>query len=379
MVDLQKTDKAARDKIIIKTSIIGIAANILLATFKAIIGMITHSIAIVLDAVNNFSDVGSSLITIIGTRLAAKQPDKEHPWGHGRIEYLSAMLIAGLIIYAGITALIQSVKKIISPEMPDYSAAAIIIVASAVIVKIVLGRFVKKRGEEVRSESLVNSGKDALMDSIISASTLAAAIIFLTTGLRTEAWIGAAISLFIIKSGIDMLRDTVSELLGQRIDQETVKAVHDTIISFPQIHGVYDLIFHDYGPDKINCSAHIEIPHTMTADEIDELQRHVTSKVFCEHGVIVTALSVYAVNTTDAEMIAMRNDVYNTAMSIRHVLQVHGFYFREEEKRIQFDVIVDFEAKDRNKVYLEVINAVRNKFPDYSVICTLDTDFSVSE
>lgn len=375
----QKTDRASRDKVIIRTSITGIAANVLLAAFKAAVGALSHSIAIVLDAVNNISDAGSSLITIIGTRLAQKQPDKKHPWGHGRIEYLSAMLISGIIIYAGVTAFIESVKKIISPEVPDYSAASLIIVASAVVVKIVLGRFVKKKGEEVNSESLVNSGKDALMDSVISASTLLAAIIFLTTGLRTEAWLGAVISLLIIKSGIDMLRDTISELLGQRIDKETAKAVHDSIMSFPQIQGVYDLIFHDYGPERINCSAHIEIPHTMTADEIDELQRNVTAKLYCEHGIILTALSVYAVNTTDEKIIAIRNDVYKTAMDIDHVIQVHGFYLREEEKRLQFDVIVDFDAEDRNKVYLEVINAVKNKYPDYSVICALDTDFSVSE
>ena len=152
----RKTDRASRDKVIIRTSITGIAANVLLAAFKAAVGALSHSIAIVLDAVNNISDAGSSLITIIGTRLAQKQPDKKHPWGHGRIEYLSAMLISGIIIYAGVTAFIESLKKIISPEVPDYSAASLIIVASAVAVKIVLGRFVKKKGEEVNSESLVN-------------------------------------------------------------------------------------------------------------------------------------------------------------------------------------------------------------------------------
>ena len=165
----------SREKTIIRTSVIGIAANVLLAAFKAGAGLVTHSIAIVMDAVNNLSDAGSSLITIVGTRLAGKAPDKKHPFGHGRVEYLSAMIIAVIVLYAGLTSLTESVKKIISPETPDYTPVSLVIVGVAVIVKILLGRYVKSVGEKVNSDSLVNSGQDATMDAVISASTLAAA------------------------------------------------------------------------------------------------------------------------------------------------------------------------------------------------------------
>ena len=377
VVNTEKT--LSRDKKIIRTSIVGIAANVFLAAFKAVVGLLSHSIAIVLDAVNNISDAGSSLITIIGTKLAGKQPDKKHPWGHGRIEYLSAMLISVIILYAGLTSFVESVKKIIRPDTPDYSAATLIIVAAAVIVKIVLGRYVKGVGEKVNSDALVNSGTDAMMDSVISASTLAAAAVYLLFNIKLEAWLGAVISVFIIKSGIEMLRETISQLLGQRVSAETAAKVKKSIMADPQVKGVYDLIFHDYGPDRLNCSAHIEVDDTLTAEEIDLIQRNATMKLFREQNIILTALSVYSVNTKDEKIRSLREEVYKLVMSVDHVIQVHGFYIHKDTNVMQFDVIVDFDAEDRMKVYNEVVGLVKNKYPEYELVCTLDTDFSVSE
>lgn len=367
-----------RDKIIVQTSIKGIAANIFLAAFKAAVGLISHSIAITLDAVNNLSDAGSAIITIIGTKLAGKQPDKEHPWGHGRIEYLSALFIAMIIAYAGVTSLIESVKKIITPSVPDYRTVSLMIIAVAVVVKIILGTYVKKKGEQVRSESLVNSGKDAMMDAIISASTLAAALIFMLSGLSLEAWLGAVISILIIKSGTDMLKDTVSELLGQRISPETAAEVRETLMSFPEVKGVYDMIFHDYGPDRINCSAHVEIPDTMTADEIAILQRQAAIKLFMEKNIVLTALGVYT-DSSDERTIEVRDEVQKIVMGIQYVIQVHGFYLDKELKCMQFDIIVDFAAPDRKAVYEKAVSAVQEKYPEYQMLVALDTDFSLTE
>ncbi|MBO4878405.1 MAG: cation transporter [Ruminococcus sp.] len=368
-----------RDRTIIRTSIIGIAANIFLSAFKATVGLISHSIAITLDAVNNLSDAGSSIITIIGTKLAGKQPDKEHPWGHGRAEYLSAMVIAVIILYAGITSLVESIKKIISPQTPDYSAASLIIVCIAIVVKIVLSKYVKKTGIRVNSDPLINSGTDAMNDVFISASTLAAAIIFLLTGLSLEAWLGAVISVIIIKSGIGMLRGTISDLLGHRVSRETVTAVHDTLMEFPEINGVFDIIFHDYGPDRLNCSVHAEVPHTMTAVEIDQLERNAALEVYNRHGIILTAMSIYAMNEEDEDFCSIRDDISGIALSHDHVIQVHGFSLDRATNTIHFDMIVDFGVKDRISVYDHVVEEIREKYPDHTVLCTLDTDFSVSE
>ena len=368
----------SRDTIIVRTSITGIAANVLLAAFKAVVGAISGSIAIVLDAVNNISDAASSLITIIGTKLASREPDKKHPFGYGRVEYLSAMIISVIVLYAGITSLVESVKKIIEPETPDYSAVTLIIVAAAVLVKIFLGRYVKKTGERVNSDSLINSGKDAVLDSVISASTLVAAVIFLLTGLSLEAWLGAVISVIIIKSGIEMLRETLSEILGERADISLAKEIKKTVLSFPEVSGAYDLVLHNYGPDNYNGSIHIEVPDTLSAAELDELIRAVTTKVYLEQNVILTAIGVYSLNTKDEKAVGMRNEISSLVLSKEHVLQMHGFYVNEEKKTIRFDVIVSFDAKDRRAVYDEICSEVAALYPDYSLEIVLDTDFSES-
>lgn len=375
---MQTEDSAndSREKIIIRTSIIGIAANVLLAGFKAVIGLMSHSIAIVMDAVNNISDAGSSLITIIGTKLAGREPDKKHPFGYGRIEYLSAMIISVIVLYAGITSFTESVKKIISPDTPDYSPVSLIIVATGVAVKIILGRYVKSTGEKVNSSSLINSGEDAVLDSVISASTLVAAILFLITGLSVEAWLGAIISLVIIKSGFDMLKDTVSQILGERNDPGIAKSIKETVIGFPDVQGAYDLVLNNYGPDSWNGSIHIEVPDTYSADMLDQLIRSIQEAVYQKHRVILTAIGVYSVNTKDDDIIAAKKQVHDIVFSHEHILQMHGFYMDKDRKTLRFDIVISFDAKDRRKVYDDVVADVRKEFPDYRLSISMDTDFA---
>ena len=367
-----------RDKIIIKTSIIGILANVFLAAFKAVIGTLSGSIAIVLDAVNNISDAASSLITIIGTKLAGKAPDRKHPFGYGRIEYLSAMIIAVIVLYAGITSLTESVKKIITPEIPDYSTVSLIIVAAAVVVKVILGRYVKSVGLKVNSDSLVNSGQDATLDSVISASTLAAAVIFIASGVSLEAYLGAIISVIIIKSGIDMLRETLSKILGERADKELAEKIKSTVLSFPDVRGAYDLVLNNYGPDAYNGSIHIEVPDTYTASELDELIRTITLKVYSECNVILTAIGVYSFNTKNDESARIEQDIREIVLAHEYALQMHGFYFNDNKKTIRFDVVVSFDAADRQAVYRDISEKVAKKYPEYELQIVLDTDFSES-
>lgn len=366
----------SREKTIVRTSIIGIGANVLLAAFKAVIGLMTNSIAIVLDAVNNISDAGSSIITIVGTKLAAKEPDKKHPFGYGRIEYLSAMVISVIVLYAGVTSFVESVKKIIAPETPDYSIVSLIIVGVAVIVKIVLGRYVKGVGEKVNSDSLINSGEDATLDSIISASTLVAAIIFLVFHISLEAWLGAIISVVIVKSGFEMLKDTISQILGERNDAELAQSIKDTIREFDGVQGAYDLVLNNYGPDTWNGSVHIEVPDTYTADQLDKLIREITMKVIEKHRVILTAIGIYSINTKDENIISVRKRVNEIALSHEHVKQTHGFYLDKENKSIRFDVLISFNADDRRAVYENVVKDVQKEYPDYKLQIAMDTDFS---
>ncbi len=365
-----------RDKVIVRTSIIGILANIALASFKAVIGVLSSSIAIVLDAVNNLSDVMSSVITIIGTKLAKKRPDKKHPYGYGRVENLSTSLIAVIVLYAGVTSLVESIKKIIIPPVPDYSAAAIIIVASAVVVKILLGLYVRKKGESVNSDSLIASGKDALLDSVISAATLLAAAIYLIFNIRTEAWLGAVISLVIIKSGLEILGDSLSSIIGKRISSELSKEIKETVTSFQEVQGAYDLILHSYGHDLLIGSVHIEIPDTLSVAELDKLEHHITEKVLKEHRVILAGISVYAVNTQNDKASQMYSDIRRHVMSHEYVLQIHGFYLDEKKMTIHFDIIIDFAAPDTELLYNHILTETQEAYPDYHVSITLDSDVS---
>ena len=366
----------SREKTIVKTSAIGIIANVFLAGFKAVVGILTNSIAIVLDAVNNISDAGSSLITIVGTKLAGREPDKKHPFGYGRIEYMSAMLISVIVLYAGVTSFVESVKQIIKPETPDYNAASLIIVAVAVAVKILLGRYVKGIGKKVNSDSLVNSGEDATLDSVISASTLVAAGIFLIFQVSLEAWLGAIISIVIIKSGAEMLRDTVSQILGEQNDAELARSIKQTVTGFPEVHGAYDLVLNNYGPDSWNGSIHIEVLDTFSANELDQLIREITMKVMEEHHVILTAIGVYSVNTQDEEIIQARQKVREIVFAHEYVTQMHGFYWDKKQKTMRFDIVVSFEAGDRKAVYAQVVSDVQKAFPDIQLQVALDTDFA---
>ena len=364
-----------RDSIIVRTSIIGIIANVFLASFKVAIGLLSHSIAIILDAVNNLSDALSSVITIVGTKLAGRAPDKKHPLGYGRIEYLTAMVISLIVLYAGITSLVESVKKIIEPDTPEYKTVSLVIIAAAVIVKIVLGRYVKSVGEKVNSGSLIASGTDATMDAIISASTLVAAFIYLKTDIKLEAYLGAIISLVILKAGLDMLRETLSQIIGERIDADLSKEIKHIIKEFPDVHGTYDLILHNYGPDTLMGSVHIEIPDTYTAPEIDGLTRAIQQKVYEDTGVILTAVSVYSMNTKDDFAIETRNKIDELVLSYPDAIQTHGFYMDEVRKLISFDIVLNFKS-DKDRIYNEILKKVEEMNPGYKVAITLDSDIS---
>ena len=367
---------AERNKGVVKTGVVGILANVLLAAAKAVFGLLSNSIAITLDAVNNISDAGSSTITIIGTKLAAKEPDKKHPFGYGRIEYLSSLIISVIVLYAGISSLVESIKKIITPETPEYSTATFIVIAAAVVVKIVLGLYVRKNGKKYNSSSLVNSGKDALLDSVVSASTLVAAVIFVTTGFSPEAYLGAVIALLIIKSGFEMLKEAVSSILGEKADAELARKIKKTVCSFPGVYGAYDLVLHNYGPDAFNGSVHVEVPDSFSAEELDRLIREITVKVYTEHNVILTAIGVYSLNTHDEEAVEARKKLTKAAMEIPFILQIHGFFIQTQEKTLRFDAVIDLDAPDRDEVYEKLCKKTAELFPDYSLQIVMDTDFT---
>lgn len=368
---------ASREKIIVQTSIIGIAANVALAAFKAVVGLLSNSIAVVLDAVNNLSDAISSIITIAGTKLSNRAADREHPFGHGRIEYITTTVIAAIIMYAGISSLIESVKGILNPETPEYSTTSLVIIAVAVVVKIVLGRFVQARGRRVHSDTLIASGSDALFDAILSTSVFAAALIFTFTKISLEAYVGVVISGFIIKAAVEMLRGSMKEIIGMRADSELSIRVAEIVANDPEAEGVYDLILHSYGPDRYVGSFHTEISDQMTATEIDSMTRRLTSEIYdqTDGQIIVAAIGIYARNTQDNTVIGMRTEITKIAMQHDGVIQVHGFTANIDEKYVAFDMVVEF-GFDSEALMYHIMQDISEKYPDFSLNIKIDRDTS---
>lgn len=368
--------KSKRESTVVKTSIISILANFVLVGFKAAVGFMSNSIAIITDAVNNLSDALSSIVTIIGTKLASKAPDKKHPYGHGRIEYITSLIVSAIVLYAGITALVESIKKIINPETPDYNIITIVILVAGIIIKFALGLFVKKTGKKVHSDSLVASGIDAFNDGLLSISVLASAIIYMVWQIDLEAYVGILVSLYIIKTGIDLIKASVDNVLGTRAESTLTRKIKKEVAKDPDVEGAFDLVLNDYGPDKYLGSIHIEIRDTLTVAELDQISRRISKNILAKYGVILHTIGVYSVNTKDKTIAKIQQDIRDVVFSHQGVLEMHGFYLNETEKTINFDIIIDFAVEDRNKLYEHIYDEIQAKYPDYKLYITLDVDVS---
>ncbi|MBQ3307311.1 MAG: cation transporter [Bacilli bacterium] len=365
-----------REKEVIKTSIISIISNIVLAGFKAFVGVLSNSIAIISDAVNNLSDALSSIITIVGTKLAGKAPDKNHPYGYGRIEYMTSFIVSGIVLYAGITALVESIKKVIHPDIPDYSTLTLVILISGILVKLILGLYVKKKGKEVNSDSLVASGSDALNDALLSISVLVSAIIYMISNISLEAYVGVLLSIFIIKAGLELIKESVDNVLGVRVESSLAKSIKKDITKEKDIQGAYDLILNDYGPDKYLGSVHIEVADTLSVADIDKISRRITKIIQEKYGVILHTIGVYSVNSKDKNIVEAKREITKIVFSHKGILQMHGFYLDEEDKSLSFDIIIDFKIKDKEDLYKEIYDEIKKKYKDYKINITLDIDVS---
>ena len=283
------------------------------------------------------------------------------------------MIVAAIVLYAGITSAVESVKKIISPETADYSVISLIIISVAIVVKLILGQYVKRQGEKFNSGALVASGSDAVFDAILSASVLASAFVYLAWNISLEAYVGVLISIIIVKAGIEMMVETVNDILGKRSDKEETDHIKSLICEEPEVRGAYDLILFNYGPNKNYASVHVEVPDTMSADAIDKLTRRIETKVFKEAGVILTGVGVYSFNTSDDKAAKMRETAFQTIMAHDWALQFHGFYVDEEKKTIRFDVVVGFDIS-RAEAMEMITKEVQELFPEYTFQIILDID-----
>ncbi len=366
------TDPAERARRITRTSFIGIGANLLLAGFKAAVGLVAGSVAIVLDAVNNLTDALSSVLTIVGVKLAHRPPDAKHPFGYGRVEYFSAVTIAALVLAAGAGSFVESVRKIVHPSAPEYGTASLVIVAVAVVAKFVLGRYVSAQGRACNSEALVASGADASFDALVSLSTLVGAGILLLFGVNLDGWIGAAISLFIVKAGVEMLLGSVDSIMGRRPDADVTQPIRKTAEAIPGVLGVHDLILHNYGPDFAIGSLHVEIDGDLGAAEVYRITRSVQSAIYEKHHVVLT-VGIYAIDSNRREERAL---IERTALAHPGVIGVHGVFFDDVSKVVAFDVLSDFTVRDRPALRKALIAELAPRFPGRELSIAFDTDFT---
>ncbi|MBR6856907.1 MAG: cation transporter [Bacteroidaceae bacterium] len=334
-----------RSRQIIRTSVVGIITNVLLAGFKALVGLLAHSVAIVLDAVNNLSDALSSVITIIGTKLSERPADKEHPFGYGRVEYFTAIIISSIVLTTGITSLVESVRKIINPTQPDYTTITLIVIIAAIVTKLVLGWYVRKQGQKLESDALIASGSDALFDAVITLATLISAGIMLIWNVSLDGYLGVLISAVIIKAGIEMLSSPITQLLGASVSAELTRQIKSEILEQEGVQGVYDIIVHGYGPNLSIGSLHISVPDTMDAHQIHGLTRKISEMMMSRHGIVMT-VGIYAIATGNNRHAELQKEVVQTLSQQEHVIQVHGFYYYESENCVSVDVVPDMTVTD---------------------------------
>lgn len=364
-----------REKTIIRTSFVGILANVLLVVGKAIIGLIASSIAIILDAINNLTDAISSVVTIIGTKLSNKKPDAKHPYGHGRIEYITSVIIAAIILFAGVTAIKESITALIEGKEATYSYVSIIIIGIAIVVKVALGIFFRIMAKKTNSDALKGSGIDALFDALLSLGTLAAIVVSLIWHVNIEGYIGIVIGLFILKSGIDLLISGFSDLIGKRASPELTRGIKSLVASHEHVLGVYDIILNSYGPQRIIGSLHIEVDEGLTAKDIHPLTRKISEEVYVKYGVILT-VGIYAKNGKESEAYQMRQKLQEIVAKYPEIKQYHGFYYDVDRNSVTFDLVIGFECKNPNYIRNLVFEEMKEAYPlpDYFIV--IDQDFS---
>ena len=361
-----------RNARIVRTSAVGIGANVLLAAFKAAVGALSGSVAIVMDAVNNLSDALSSVVTIVGTKLAARPPDRKHPFGHGRVEYLAAIVVAALVLAAGAASLSESVRKLFRPAAPTYTAATLAVVAVAIGVKLALGSWVKRRGIALGSDALVASGADALFDALVTLATLVSAGVFLLWGVDLDGLFGVLISLLVVKAGVGMLAGPVGDLLGRGISEELLRKIRADVMAHEGVKGVYDIVLHHYGPETVLGSLHVAVPDTFDARRLHSLGREIAEEQLAKRGLLLT-VGFYA--APSGALGALEKSVCAAAAAHPHVLHSHAFYLYEDTGRITLDVVTDDAVRDDAAFRRELAAALRERFPDHDFDIVVDHNY----
>ena len=371
---LFRQDPDSRDGIITATSFLGIAVNILVATAKVITGLLASSIAIVSEGINNATDALTSVLTLVGTKLAEKHPDARHPFGYGRIEYLVSLTISILILITGVEMLTSSVRLIFKPEELSISFLSLVIVAVSAVIKFILGVYTIRMGKKADSSALEAVGIDCRNDSFISAITIISAIVFLVFHLSIDAYAGIITSAFIIKAGLEVLLSTLGDLLGRPGEKELATKLYNEIIHTEGIIGAADMMLHNYGPGAYSGSVNIEIDHGMTVGEAYQFIHRLQLKIMHEYKVTMV-FGMYAVDNDHPYAKEMRRTIANFVAGEEHVKSFHAVYLDEKANQLYCDLIVDYTIRDWDSLRARFMDYMKPFYPDKEVILTVETEF----
>ncbi len=355
----------------------GLTANVLLFAAKLAIGALSGSVAILADAFNNLSDAGSSIVTLVGFKLSSAPPDAEHPFGHGRMEYLSALGVAALIMAAGFELFLSAVDKIRHPALPEFGVLTIVVLALAIAVKLWMALFYKKIGNTIRSEALKASCADSRNDVICTGVVLLTSLIGWLSGVAIDGYVGLLVALFVIWSGFTVIKETVSPLLGQAPDPEMVQDIKNTVMAHLGIIGVHDLIIHNYGPGRLVLSLHAEVSchedMMRSHDLIDCVERELSRKYRA-----IACIHMDPVDSGNEEVEALKITVETILEDIDPRLTMHDFrvVFGETHTNLIFDVVAPFDFKDEASVKAELQRRVTVVNPQLFTVVTVEHSFT---
>ena len=369
-------DGADRNRILKMTALMGIVSNALIAVLKLIIGLFSGSVAIMSDAANNASDMLSSVVTIVGFDVAKRRPTHSHPLGFGRIEYISALFVAFLVIFTGAAFFRSSVDAIRNPAPVSVSLPMMFILLLTIGIKIMLWRVSIRNGRKIMSEALSASGSDALSDAMATGVTILASIIGRFTTLPIDGYAGIIVSLFILYAGVRSIVETVSAIVGERPEKKTVEELRAIINRHPPLSGGYDVQIHTYGPSRSIGTCNVEVPSDSKAEEIFDAMTDAQEEIMSRMGIYMT-FGMYAVNSKNPVVQLMKQEVLKVLKSASPaVIGIHAFHVHLEDSRVHFDVVVDFSIKDYAEFRRTEEKALEEAFPTYRFQFNIDPDYA---
>ena len=370
-------DPAVRERYGVLSGGVGIFLNLLLSLGKFLAGVLTGSIAVTADAFNNLSDAGSSVVTLVGFKLAGQKADDGHPFGHGRIEYLAGLLVSLLILMVGVELGKSSIEKIIHPEDVTFSLVTVVILICSILVKLWMSLFNRKLGKRINSAAMQATATDSLSDVVATSAVLAGTLIGHFAQVSIDGWIGVVVAIFILRAGWEAVKDTLNPLLGTAPEPELVNAIQQLVLSHEQVVGMHDLVIHDYGPGRRMCSFHAEVPEDediMAAhDAIDHIEREIQEKFGIE-----TTAHMDPIATGDSEVTRLRDQVRDLVKEIDEDMSIHDFRVTRGplHTNLIFDVVVPHRCRLKDEEIQErITQAVRNVVPDCYVVLQLDRSY----